>query len=100
MVTIAGADGIEIPASFPAIKTAFIQKRVNKFFTPENFLKPAINKNDSLDPDYTMIDKEIWKELQSDANKTGFYYLVGEENGRRIAYSNKLKKLLVYFSCC
>lgn len=93
--------GFTVEISDPTTKKmAFIQKRVKEFFSQENFLKPAINKNDTLDPDYTMIDKEIWKELQSDANKTGFYYLVGEENGRRIAYSNKLKKVLVYFSCC
>lgn len=39
--------------------------------------------------------KDIWKDIRSGESAVGFYYLVGEEDGRHIAYSKKLKKVVV-----
>lgn len=75
-----------------------IQGRIDDFFDKEQFSKPAIFQTDSFDADYS--EEAIWEDIYSDTSAIGFYYLVGEENGRHIAYSKKLNKVVVYFSCC
>lgn len=76
----------------------FIKYRVRHFFDEENFLIPAINSDQEFDEDYS--DEDIWNGIKSDQNTIGFYYLIGEEDGRKIAYSRKLKKVVLYFNCC
>jgi hypothetical protein len=76
----------------------FILGRIKQFFKDENFKVPAINPSDKFDSDYS--EKEIWDEIQADQSAIGFFYLVGEEDGRSIAYSKKLKKAVMYFNCC
>ena len=81
-------------------KEIYITNRIKEFFSPDNFLLPAIKKEGEMDPEYSQIEKAIWNEIKSDPNKVGFYYLQGEEDGRRIAYSKKLQKVVIYFACC
>jgi hypothetical protein len=77
---------------------AYIRKRIKEFFTEENFTKPAIVKNMPFDEDYS--DKVVWKDIGSDRTAVGFNYLLGEEDGKSIAYSKKHRKVVLYFSCC
>lgn len=79
-------------------KERYISKRIANFFNRKNFLTPAIKSGESYDPDYS--DKEIWDDISSDFTAIGFYYLIGEESGCRIAYSKKLKRIVIYYTCC
>ena len=63
-----------------------------------NFINPAIAADDKFEADYS--DKEIWDDIKSDPTAIGFYYMLGEEDGRRIAFSKKTGKVLMYFNCC
>lgn len=93
--------GYEVEITDPAaVKKAFMIKRINEFFAPDRFMSPAIEKTRTMDSDYVMLKKEVWDEIKSDNKRTGFSYLIGEENNRDIAYSKVLRKVVVYFSCC
>jgi len=79
-------------------KDAFIRKRVKEFFHEENFKYPAVHTDDKFDSDYS--NKKYWEAIKADRSAIGFYYLLGEEDGRSIAWSKKLKKVVLYFTCC
>ena len=79
-------------------KEEYIKSRIDKFFTLETFHQPAIDQNAKFDVDFT--SREVFDDIRADQTSIGFYYLIGEEDGRQIAYSKKLKKTVVYFSCC
>jgi hypothetical protein len=76
----------------------YIKTRIDNFFAEKNFHQPAISKDDTFDEDYGK--KEIWDDIIADQTSIGFYYLIGEEDGRHIAFSKKLKKVVLYFNCC
>jgi hypothetical protein len=76
----------------------YIKTRIDKFFADDNFHQPAISKSDTFDKDYS--DKEIWDDIISDQTSIGFYYLIGEEDGRQIAFSKRLGKVVLYYNCC
>ena len=76
----------------------YIRKRVKEFFSESNFLKPAIGSKDKSVSDYS--DLQIWNEIRANRNALGFSYLLSYENHRKIAWSNKLKKTVVYWACC
>lgn len=76
----------------------YIKTRIDKFFNGDNFNQPAIVANDKFDEDYTK--REIWDDIISDQTSVGFYYLIGEEDGRHIAFSKKLRKVVLYYNCC
>jgi len=76
----------------------YMISRIEGFFSEKNFLYPAIKKDEKFDQDYS--DKETWYEIQSDKTAIGFSYLLGEEDGRKIAFSKKKGKVVMYFNCC
>lgn len=76
----------------------FIKSRVLEFFDEKNFKTPAIKLDEVFDEDYS--DKDIWESIKNNKNAIGFYFLIGEEDGRSIAYSKRLKKVVLYFNCC
>jgi hypothetical protein len=76
----------------------YIKTRIDKFLADDNFHQPAIANSDTFDEDYS--DKEIWDDIISDQTSIGFYYLIGEEDGRQIAFSKKLGKVVLYYNCC
>ena len=76
----------------------YIKTRIDKFFKDDNFHQPAISKTDTFDKDYSK--KEIWDDIITDQTSIGFYYLIGEEDGRHIAFSKKLGKVVLYYNCC
>lgn len=76
----------------------YMKMRISKFFDEDNFISPAIEKDDVLDVEYSQ--EEIWNEIQSDQTAIGFYFLIGEEDGRSIAYSKKTEKVVMYYNCC
>ena len=79
-------------------KINMIKKRVSSFFDDKNFIFPAINSSDIIDTDYS--NSEIWNDIKSNPKALGFYYLIGDELGCKLAYSKKQKKIVKYFCCC
>lgn len=79
-------------------KINMIKKRVSSFFDDKNFIFPAINSSDVIDTDYS--NSEIWNAVKSNPKALGFYYLIGDELGCKLAYSKKQKKIVKYFCCC
>ena len=79
---------------------AFITKRVNQFFSKENFSVPAIEDEVVFEDQSYYIDKETWEEIKSDKQAIGFYYLLGKEDGRHIAFSRKKRKVVMFYNCC
>ncbi|WP_162427676.1 hypothetical protein [Pontibacter pudoricolor] len=82
----------------PAEWDKFILNRIDTFFEEKNFATPAIKSGMEFDPYYA--DETAWEDLKSDPNSIGFYYLLGKEDGRWIAYSKALQKVVMYYNCC
>jgi hypothetical protein len=76
----------------------YMRNRIREFFAEKNFYFPAIKPDEAFVEDYS--NKEIWNDIHSDRTAIGFSYLIGEEDGRKIAYSKKSKKVVMYFNCC
>lgn len=76
----------------------YIRKRVKEFFHEKNFLKPAIKLMDMTDNDYS--DMDIWNGIRINRKAIGFSYLLSYENNRKIAWSENLKRTVVYWACC
>ena len=79
-------------------RVKYMTSRIKEFFKEKNFYSPAIKEDEVFNEDFS--DKEIWTEIKSDRTAIGFHYLIGEEDGRKIAYSKKAKKVVMYFNCC
>ncbi|MNK32877.1 hypothetical protein D3C87_513480 [compost metagenome] len=80
---------------------AFITKRIKSFFSEDHFKVPAIAADVAFEADQSYyIDKETWQEIKSDNQSIGFYYLLGKEDGRHIAFSKKKGKVVMYYNCC
>ncbi|NDK57309.1 hypothetical protein [Pontibacter fetidus] len=77
---------------------AFILNRIDTFFADDNFKSPAITADMTYDTNFG--DKAIWDDIKGDKTAIGFYYLLGKEDGRWIAYSKSQKKVVLYFNCC
>ena len=79
-------------------REGYMKKRIIEFFNEKYFTFPAIKTTENYDKDYS--DKEIWDEIKSNKSAIGFYYSIGEEDGRKIAFSKKKRKAILYFNCC
>jgi hypothetical protein len=79
-------------------KADYIRKRIDNFFNPKNFISPAIGEKERFDS--LVSTKSAWENINSDRGAIGFYYLVGKEDGRKIAYSKTLGRVLLYYNCC
>lgn len=86
------------PTASDKEKEEFIKQRMKDFFNEENFKKPAVDPDHKFDSEYS--DQENWEAVKADPAAIGFYYLVGEEDGRSIAWAKKLGKVVLYYNCC
>lgn len=77
-------------------KEAYIRKRVEEFFKEDNFYKPAIDIKDAFDMDANPDLKE-WEVLRGDRTAIGFGYYFNFQSKRKIAWSKKWKKIVVYW---
>jgi hypothetical protein len=84
---------LNTPAPTPKQREDFVKKRLNEFFDKENFSTPAVAPNDSYNASFG--EQTAWEAIKNDKNAVGFNYLVGKENGRRIAYSKLRKKVML-----
>ena len=77
---------------------AYITNRVNTFLDEKNFRSPAIRLDESYDSDYS--DSIAWHSVKQNEHSVSFYFIIGEENMRWIAFSVRLNKVVVIHSCC
>lgn len=77
---------------------AYILQRANTFFHNDNFMQPALPTDRTFDPNYS--DKQVWDIIKSDSSAIGFYYKLGKEDGRYLAYSGSEGKVVMYINCC
>jgi len=78
-------------------KITFINEQIDVFFNEEHFLVPAITEDQKLDDNTP--DKAFYEELKQ-TQLNGFYYSLGKDKSIYIAWSNKDKKVKVYYQCC
>ena len=79
---------------------AFIKKRIREFFSEDRFSVPAIEEDIVFEDQSYYIDKETWEEVKANKQAVGFYYLLGSEDGRHIAFSKKKRKAVLFYNCC
>ncbi len=79
---------------------AFITKRINEFFSEDRFSVPAIKEDEIFEDQSYYIDRETWDEVKANKQAIGFYYLLGAEDGRHIAFSKKKGKVVMVYNCC
>lgn len=79
-------------------KTEYIKDRILNFFNEDNFKQPAISSEEAFDESYS--EKEIWDDIRADTTAVRFEYIIAEESIAYIAYSKKLKNVVVIYSCC
>lgn len=76
---------------------AFIRQEFKLFFDDENFIEPAVTETE--EPDQFVPDKGFYSELKQ-SGLNGFKYRLGQENKVYIAWSEKEKKVKIYYKCC
>lgn len=79
---------------------AFITKRIKTFFAEKQFSSPAIEDDVIFEDQSYYIDKETWDEIKANKQSVGFYYLLGKEDGRHVAFSKKKGRAVMYYNCC
>lgn len=79
---------------------AFITKRIKTFFSDDKFSVPAIQDDVTFEDQSYYIEKDIWEEIKANKQAVGFYYLLGKEDGRHVAFSKKKGKAVMYYNCC
>ncbi|MBK0404132.1 hypothetical protein I5M27_14145 [Adhaeribacter sp. BT258] len=84
---------LETPTATKKQREDFIKNRFSQFFHEEQFTTPAIAPNDVYDP--TFGDETAWNAIKKDPKSISFSYLLGKENGKRIAYSKLKKKVML-----
>lgn len=76
----------------------YILERAKTFFHEDNFMQPALPADRTFDSNYS--DKQVWDTIKSDSSAIGFYYKLGKEDGRYLAYSSSEGKVVMYLNCC
>ncbi|RYD76037.1 MAG: hypothetical protein EOP55_12245 [Sphingobacteriales bacterium] len=75
----------------------FLKTIASDFFSDDNFLEPAVMPEDKADNNAP--DKALYEELKK-SGLNGFKYRLGKENNVYIAWSEKEKKVKIYYQCC
>ena len=80
-------------------RITYIKKRVDDFFDSDKFIFPAIKTSEEFEPK-NKIAQKTWLDIKNQKNSVGFQYEIGLHDIKKITYSKKLRKILVYFDCC
>lgn len=75
----------------------FLKTIADDFFAEDNFLEPAVMPEDKADK--YVPDKALYEELKK-SGLNGFKYRLGKEKNLYIAWSEKEKKVKIYYNCC
>ncbi|WP_400193728.1 hypothetical protein [Hymenobacter sp. B81] len=84
------------PGATKAEREAYLRRRMDEFFAEKNFRRPAIGPQENYQPGLT--DRATWDDLRRRPDAWSFRYLVGKEDGRRIAWSPLKKQVVRYGS--
>ena len=79
------------------IQIQFLKDEVGRFLDEENFMEPAVTTEEKADAN--VPDKIFYEELKK-SQLNGFIYRLGKEQKVYIAWSDRDKKVKVYYSCC
>ena len=88
----------DAPQPSDNVRRADILKRLDTFFEDKSFSATAINSSSTFDADYS-ANQQVWAEVKQ-RQAPGFGYVLGDENGRTLAYSPKLSKAAIVIHCC
>ena len=92
-------EGVEDPQTITdSTRRVYIQNRLKQFFDKKNFRKPAIKTDARYEDQNTSW--ELFDELKANPEAWSFYYLLGKEDGRYIAWSKKFKRVMMFYNCC
>lgn len=80
------------------MRADYIKKRLQSFFDEKNFRSPAIKPGAEFEEYHK--SKELFDELKQNENSVSFFYLLGKEDGKYIAYSAKSGKAQLFYNCC
>ncbi|WP_432710402.1 hypothetical protein [Pedobacter sp.] len=75
----------------------FMLQELNYFLDEENFLEPAVTPNETADQ-FTP-NQAFYNELKG-TNFNGFKYRISRETKIYIAWSEKDKRVKIYYKCC
>ena len=75
----------------------YAKGRFDDFFKEDLFSDPAIKPGEEMDE---FAIKTAWEEIKDNPEAIGFYYRLGAEDGRNIAYSKKQGKGVMFYNCC
>jgi hypothetical protein len=75
-----------------------IRYQLSHFFDDDRFDSPAIRDTADMQPN--LLPREDWWEIYEDQTSVGFYYQLGAEDGRGIAWSIHQKKVIHFYACC
>jgi len=78
-------------------KIKFLKEEISYFFEDHHFLEPAVTADEQ--PDKNVPDKTFYNELKQNG-LNGFDYRLGKDQNVYIAWSEKEKKVKVYYKCC
>ncbi|HEY0899721.1 MAG TPA: hypothetical protein VGD90_10315 [Sphingobacteriaceae bacterium] len=92
-------EGVEDPQIITdSTRRVYIQNRLKQFFDVKNFRKPAIKTDARYEDQNT--SRELFDELKANPEAWSFYYLLGKEDGRYIAWSEKFQRVMMFYNCC
>lgn len=91
---------MQMPQATPQERKDFVIRRMDEFFGENRFSQP-LTLGPTYDPEPARyypryIDPETWLELKSNPHAIGFHYLLGKEENKFIAYSNRKKQVVLY----
>ncbi|TPG67313.1 hypothetical protein EAH73_06205 [Hymenobacter nivis] len=85
---------MKTPTATPAEREAYVLRRIDQFFQPAQFQKPAVGPQATFPSNVENLDQATWADLKRRPGTIGFDYLKGKEDRQRIAWS-PLKKQTV-----
>jgi hypothetical protein len=75
----------------PARRLAYVRWRLTHFFADSCFSTPAVGPQETYSPGF--VDRATWDDLRRPGT-IAFRYLVGKEDGHRLAWSARQKKVV------
>ncbi|OGX91316.1 hypothetical protein [Hymenobacter coccineus] len=85
---------LKTPTATPAEREAYVLRRIDQFFQPAQFQKPAVGPQATFPSSIENLDQATWADLKRRPGTIGFDYLKGKEDRQRLAWS-PLKKQTV-----
>lgn len=91
---------MQTPQATSQERKDFVIRRMDAFFGEDRFSQ-FLSLGRTYDPEPAQyypgyVDPETWQELKTNQHAIGFHYLLGKEENKFIAYSNRKKQAVLY----